>query len=801
MKNKWTPPFSLFASFLLIASLSSFVFFNEDWKTLLINRLQAFYLQQPKESVYLHTDKVQYTTGETIWFKAYLQNELDSIPLSKVLYVELVNEENKLVKRLQLAVNQFSTHGNFDLDDTIVSGNYRLLAYTNYMRNWESDVFFGKTLQIINPNQVKANPSSPLSSTIDIQFFPEGGDLVYNLPNELGFKAVDMAGKGVAIEGEVFDNQVVKSAVFKSNDLGMGSFKLNPVAGRTYKAVVKWANQAKTMNIDLPTAQSQGYVMNIEHLSNEKLRLKVYCTLPQKSFWIVAQARGSVFYTHSDSLSSSVFVEDIAKEIFPDGIVQFTLFDGQGIPHAERLVYIRLPQTLDLSIGKSKESYKPREKIELTVFAQDEQHRPVEGDFSMAVIDAEKIKDTSEEENLLSYFGITAQLKGKIENPAYYLKNTPESNKALDDLLLTQGWRRFRWKDLINNDLKPLSHNIEQGIPISGNIKNQYNDFTKEKSINLVNAKIGLYANTDIDENGNFQTNNLYFVDSAEILFSVEKEKNINVTLKERNYPSIKPYQFASTIFGIDTTLFQHSKKQKEVEKAFKVQSDVTLLKEVTVKDKKIEDDILEIKTLKLVNVDAVLKAEELTRKSAEANINIISGLAGKVAGVIVKQTPEGVPFVTIRDNEPKYFYDNMQVTVGFFNNINANSIDRVEVVKGLAGNVWAGGGPIIAVFSKIGGGGKTTPTDTFVKKTIQGYFTAKQFYTPTYEAPTEIEKLKPDLRTTIYWNPQVYTDSLGIAKVSFFAADAPTRYKVIIEGRGSNRNLGRKEMEIEVKK
>lgn len=800
MKETLIKPILLFSLLLFISLLSSFTFFNDDWKKLLIARLQTFYQQQPQESVYLHTDKAQYAAGETIWFKAYLQNELDSIPLSSVLYVELINEENQLVNRLQLAVNQFSTHGNFDLTDSIAGGNYRLRAYTNYMRNWESDTFFEKIIQVLNPNQTQTQQSPTLSANIDVQFFPEGGDLVYNLPNKLGFKAVDMAGKGVAVEGEVFDNEGVKSAIFKSNALGMGSFKLNPVAGRTYKAVIKWANQAKTMNIDLPTIQAQGFVMNIEHLPNEKLRLKVYCSLPQKSFWVLAQARGNIFYTHSDSLSSSVFVEDIAKEIFPDGMVQFTLFDAQGIPHAERLVYIRLPKTLDLIMGKNKESYKPREKVELSIFAQDEQHRPVEGDFSMAVIDTEKIKNTSEEENLLSYFGMTAELKGKIENPAYYLKNTPESNKALDDLLLTQGWRRFQWKKLINNDLKPLSHNIEQGIPISGNIKNQYNDFTKEKSISLVNAKIGLYENADIDENGNFQVNNLYFVDSTEILFSVEKEKNIKVTLKEQNYPLIKPYQVAHTVFGIDTTFLRHSQKQKEVEKAFKVQSDVMLLKEVTVKDKKVEEDILEIKPLKLINVNAVIQGDMLAR-NANSVINPLGGLVGKIAGVNVIIAPNGKPFILIRDNIPKYFYDNMLVDdLLFFESIDVNSIDRVEVVKGVAGNVWAGGGPIIAVFSKVGGGGKPTPTDTFVKKTIQGYFTAKQFYSPNYEAPTEVEKLKPDLRTTIYWNPQVRTDSLGMATVSFFAADTPTNYKVIIEGRGSNRILGRKEMEIEVK-
>ncbi|MCU0393779.1 MAG: hypothetical protein MUE81_21920, partial [Thermoflexibacter sp.] len=625
--------FVLLISFLSLYIFSAFTFFNDDWKKVLLARLQEFYQKQPKENAYLHTDKTQYVAGETIWFKAYLQNELAHIELSKTLYVELINEENQLVQRLQLSVNQFSTHGNFDLADSINDGNYRIRAYTNYMRNWDTEAFFEKNIQIINHNKQKTTVFPKLSADIDIQFFPEGGDLVYDLPNKLGFKAVDTNGEGVLVEGEVWDSEGVKSATFKSNEMGIGSFKLNPVGGRAYKATVRWANQSKTITVAMPRILPQGYVMNIEHLPNEKLRLKVYCSLPQKNFWIIAQSKGKVFYTHSDSLISSVFIEDIPKEIFPDGLVQFTLFDAQGIPHAERLVHIRFSPTILLNIGKNKQNYKPREKIELTIFAQDIDSKAIEGDFSLAVIDAEKINPISEEDNLLSYFGLTAELKGKIENPTYYLKNTPESNKALNDLLLTQGWRRFQWKDLINNDLPPISYFIEQGIPISGNVKSQDDRLLKSKSISLINPQKGIYANADIDENGNFQTNDLYFMDSAEILFNVEDEKNIKVELQGKKYPPIPPYQSINAFFEIDTVLAKHSKRQQEIEQVFKLSNNTMLLKEVTVKGKKIEDDILEIKTLKLVNVATTIQGEALS-KNANASMNPLSGIVGKIAGL-----------------------------------------------------------------------------------------------------------------------------------------------------------------------
>lgn len=354
---------------------------------------------------------------------------------------------------------------------------------------------------------------------------------------------------------------------------------------------------------------------------------------------------------------------------------------------------------------------------------------------------------------------------------------------------------------------------MKKDPPISGNIKNVNNAILKNTDIELINSKIGFFGSVTTDENGNFQTDELNFADSAEILFTIAKEqakeKAIKVTLQERKFPSTQYSPFVDILFANDTNFIAHSKKQIEVAKAFKLGSDVKVLKAFKVKDSKIEEEPLEISTLKLVNVDAVVKGEDLMKNAASV-YNVLNGLVGKVPGVEVIQNNGGMVggriFVRIgrgmgRNSVPKFFYDNMQVSADFFSSIDANSIDRIEVVKSLAGNVWAGGGTIVAVFSKRGGGNNTqTKTNAFDKKIVQGYFTAREFYVPNYEAPTEIEKIRPDLRTTIYWNPQVRTDSLGAAKVSFFTADAPTRYKVIVEGRNNYNVLGRKEMEIIVK-
>jgi hypothetical protein len=71
-----------------------------------------------------------------------------------------------------------------------------------------------------------------------------------------------------------------------------------------------------------------------------------------------------------------------------------------------------------------------------------------------------------------------------------------------------------------------------------------------------------------------------------------------------------------------------------------------------------------------------------------------------------------------------------------------------------------------------------------------KGYNSVRQFYSPRYDRPNDATK--PDLRTTIYWNPYVNTDANGKATLDFFNADGPGTYRVVVEGINAEGELGR---------
>jgi len=70
------------------------------------------------EKVYLQTDKPNYNVGDTLWFKAYLLDAayLTATNKSGILYVEIVGDSSRIVKRIMTPVYNGVTFGNIKLE-------------------------------------------------------------------------------------------------------------------------------------------------------------------------------------------------------------------------------------------------------------------------------------------------------------------------------------------------------------------------------------------------------------------------------------------------------------------------------------------------------------------------------------------------------------------------------------------------------------------------------------------------------------------------------------------------------------
>jgi len=106
-----------------------------------------------KESLYLQTDRDLYVVGEQVWMKVNKLNAHGNKPdnISKVVYIELLNQTGYPVNQFKLHVPDKSGFASFTLSDTLSSGNYLLRSYTSWMKNYPARDFSFRTISVINP--------------------------------------------------------------------------------------------------------------------------------------------------------------------------------------------------------------------------------------------------------------------------------------------------------------------------------------------------------------------------------------------------------------------------------------------------------------------------------------------------------------------------------------------------------------------------------------------------------------------------------------------------------------------------
>jgi hypothetical protein len=770
----------------------------------------------PQEKVHLHLDKPYYAIGEDIWLKAYLVNSEKNEPsfLSKVLYIDLINNKSEIKKKLTLPVANGLASGNISLLDSLESGTYRIRAYTNYMRNFDGKFFFEKTIEIGNvlDNNIAATQKNK-KLDLDLQFFPEGGNLVVGNRTKIGIKAVTSDGLGANLKGYIVNRNKEKVAEFNTEHAGIGAFALMALADENYTAIVI-SNDGTTKSYPFPKAMDDGYALTINS-TEENLNIRIFGSanlINNKDVFLVAQANGLEYASFASKMDKSNLQANIPKKNFPTGIVHFTLFNSESKPVAERLVFVNNKDDLKIEIKPSNGPAGTKKKMELDLITTDAHENLVDGNFSVAVVDESKVPFNEDEEvTILSNLLLTSDLKGFIEHPNYYF-NPANSNreKYLDQLLLTQGWKRFVWQDVLSDKEPKITFRPEQGLEISGTIMLGNKPLSNAK-INLFSTIPSFFLNLDTLSNaeGNFVFDRLELPDSASFMIQAKSKTNSkDILIKVNQRPSVLPYIPVGNSINILPYLQNTKEMYVELNKFNKLDKGISL-KQVTIKAKPKLAPIINVEGSKNINgaVDQII-----TAKMLEGAINIFSPFY-KTPGVMVKLVKNHRMIfrtkaqTSITANPPMLLIvDGVQINQmevpDFIDGINPADIEGIEVLTSnynlaILGPDAAGGA--IYITTKYGGpSGSIPPATNIAKLTNIGYSPTKEFYSPAYGDP-KINSQMQDLRSTIYWNPNLNTNINGQASFSFFNAGTPGKYRVIIEGIDTFGNIGRKVFTYEV--
>ena len=517
--------------------------------SLLINAVNVAQNQPVSERVYLHFDKPTYFLGDTVWYKAYVvigqKHQLSA--LSHVLHVELIGPNDSVYKRENLALQAGVAWGDFSLSRKLKPGNYYIRAYTNWMRNEGIETFFEQKLNI--PSLTSSLDLNDASNKIKVQFFPEGGELVNDLRSKIVVKAAYSTGLSDTVKGTIIDNENSEVAYFKTNDLGLGVFALTPQDGKSYKAKIILPTGDSIIS-NLPVAKQSGLVLSINNNRADSVLVKValnsalFKEKQQSKFYLVAQQGGKVLFTTTGQIEAPVFVSSIEKSRFPSGLVQFTLFAENGEPLNNRVAYIQNSDTLKFSIKPDAKEFKTRQKVKFDITTTNANNLPVQGAFSVSVINESRTGfDEKNEDHIVSTFLLSADLKGKVEKPAYYFSNNQNQTKAdLDLMLLTHDYNRFNWKKVLDSIAMPLNFKPEKGLELSGNIQTPGGKPVPNSKVTLIANKENYLTDTTADLNGDFTFKNLNLSDTNKVVINAHKHnngKNVTIFVKKPDYPLV----------------------------------------------------------------------------------------------------------------------------------------------------------------------------------------------------------------------------------------------------------------------
>ncbi|MBX0291408.1 TonB-dependent receptor plug domain-containing protein [Hymenobacter sp. HSC-4F20] len=793
----------------------------------LAQQLARFYQVAAPEKVYLHFDKDTYVAGETIWFKAYAVDAARHRPdsLSGVLYVDLLDAGQQVLSHQVLRLQNGTAPGDFVLPTALPQGMYTVRAYTNWMRN-TPDFVFRRALPVWSEAPAPASKTLSAAARPDVQFFPEGGTLVAGLPATIGVKAVGSDGRGQEVSGTVLDTQGKVVARFSTQHAGMGHFELQPVAGQRYTAQVQLPS-GPPLTYPLPVAEPQGLALHVESTGNAYrlvVRRMAGAGAAAEQLTVAAHVRGQVAYLEQGTVTTETpFTATIPKSRFATGVVHFTVFDGQRVARCERLAFAdATPGGLRLTVQASKQVYRPRERVELRVTAQNAAGQLQAGSFSLAVTNAELAPPSAGAPDIRSYLLLTSDLHGEVENPGYYFASgTTATAQALDNLLLTQGWRRFTWQPLLADQLGSFPYVLEKELSLRGRVVNNRQQPAAAVPV-VLTPQQGSSRQLTTDTEGRFAFMGFTGYDSTVVKLEALTTKQVRrpQILLDIAQPDL-PGTAASLLHPFPEPGAVPAERLRQA-KALKDAAPVVtprgiLLSNVTIQGAQgpMKPDTRRIYS----RADAVIQTRNITGLSTYRDV--VQVLQGRVAGLSVVAN-QGFVQVTMRGNTtsstqqlrlapaptarpntryrtpaaeatpisstPLFLLDGVATDINMINSIPVNDFESIEVIRtnsaAIFGERAAAGA--IAFFTKQANPNYNPSLENQAVVTPPLYrqprfYQARTFYEPVYSNATT--SASDPRGTTLYWNPTIQTDASGQATVSFYCGDKAGLFQVAVEG------------------
>jgi len=768
------------------------------------NTIELYGENFPAEKIHIHFDKEVYLPGEIIWFKAYLFEENLPSQRSSNLYISIYDETGKALERKVYPVINASADGFFKLPDSLTATQLICRAYTRWMLNFDSSFLFTKAIPLING---KAGAGTQPRLTTNLQFFPEGGDIIEGERNAFAFKNSFSNGlpyNFTAVIKKQETGEVVNS--IQSQHDGMGKFDIEQQPGEHYYA--EWQDHnGLVQRTFLPQAKQQGISFKMIQYKG-KLIYNVVNRLQTDTVHLLAYMYQKIVFNISLALPPGErYTGRFVTDSLPSGVMQLTVFDNTWNPVAERICFINNNNyTVAATMNQQQAGLQKRKKNIFEIAVTD----TIPTNLSLSVTDAD-INNAGPGTNIITGMLLNGDIRGYIHNPAYYFENTDSATvKNLDLVMLTHGWRRYKWDDILLGKMPEIKAGTEEYLSIYGQINQDIiAKIKKDEMVNLIiktKDSTTHYHFTSPDKNGLLKYSGLIFYDTAKIYYSFNTQKQYNKQLAfgNTNYTLQQPRQINDyPVYLIRDTAGTGNSIEKLYSYYNSKKSNLPFNKEKTLQTIVVKnggwhnwknDPLLKMDekyTRGMFSGGANSFALDLVHdESARNKLDVYSYIRNKIPGLHIGnydiQNGRSLSYLT---KNVLIYIDEHEALNTDLDNLSINEVAYIKFFPSFLGRGPEPGSadginPAIILYTKKGDDLiDRTPkeTDLGVVK-IPGYSPVKEFYSPDYSLDSNT--VGTDARTTLLWLPYIFTGKGNVTiPVTFYNNDFSKRLKITLEG------------------
>lgn len=768
---------AVLTSCVLIISTTAFI--AKNGLDAITQKIQKYFAVFSAEKLYLHFSEDVWVAGEKIWCKAYLvkDSNLKWVTDSKVMYVDLRNRQGEIVQTLTLNPSSGIAKGSFVLADSLSNGWYQIHAYTHWMQNFEVDNHFIRPIFVVNPLQeIPQNLRAETWMAEDINFlvFSPAEQLLAGITNTVKVGFTKKNGEGIAVNASIVNEKDSLIATIQTNTTGIGKTQFLPEHGNSY--FLKTVMDGDILQYPLPNVTTRSVVLDTQ-ITSDALVIRVSKldeNYRNNNLSLVAVSGEKIVFAEPVKLHSAQTEVRLPFSLFQQGMGHIALFDGEDEILDTKKVLVPSDTNLKISITTKRNSYAPRQNGQITLALSDQQGNPVSAEASVSIRKVNVMSDAIPKVHI---------------NQSFIPKE--------DSAGFSHSYHDFDWHDIIEQSLPEVRFAKEtEGIQIKGKLLTTDGaPLGGQRVVVSVAGEEPWFQYDDTQEDGSFRLLiERVFGEKNVVIQAPGVEESYQIILEEDAAEmQVPPLQFLPHLdLQALESFIQQCRQRVKIGDMY-----AFYMQDTTDFQQKQKRQITPFRFYGVPNMSLYLEDFISLPNLEEVCRELLPGVQMRMDGDQHDFNVFDVRTRKFLEGEPSLFVDGVLVydkeKVAQYPPANIVKIETINRPTFYGDFSFNG---VLSLFTEEGRQYESMLSQNALQTTLSFYDKPENF---TTGLDTTVQKRTPDLRSLLYWNPDVKFDDAGKVSLTYDHSDETGQFEVVVEGITHDGQPFSKVMEYEV--